>query len=141
MSDDIKIHKTTAYLLVGLVIVALFGAYIVFSAPGPGNQGSVVGNSSVQGGPAQDIYIKALRDGSYDTKEVTVKKGLPVRLHFTADPGAGCGRQIVIYGMNIKASSLNGEEDVVEFTPQQAGTFEYSCGMRMWRPGKLVVTS
>jgi len=88
---------------------------------------------------AQDVYIRALNTGSYDKQEVTVKKGIPVRLHFTADPDAGCGRQMVIYGLNVRAISKNGEENIVDFTPQDAGTYEYNCGMRMWRPGRLVV--
>ena len=48
---------------------------------------------------------------------------------------------MVIYGMGISATSNNGEEDVVEFVPQQEGTYQISCGMRMWGPAQLVVTS
>ncbi|HSB46471.1 MAG TPA: cupredoxin domain-containing protein [Candidatus Bilamarchaeum sp.] len=137
--EGITIRKSTAYLIVGLALAVLFGAYIAFSSPGSPSQGTTVVSGSPSGGAAQDIYIKALSNGAYDKNEVTVKKGIPVRLHFTADPSAGCGRQFVIYGMNVKAISQSGEEDVVEFTPQQAGTFQYSCGMRMWGPGKLIV--
>jgi plastocyanin domain-containing protein len=135
---DIIIKKTTALVFAGLVLAVMLGAYTVFSTSGSGNTGTVIaqGNGNV---PVQDIYIKALSDGTYDKSELTVKKGVPVRLHFTADPNAGCGRQLVIYGMNVSAISRSGEEDVVDFTPQQAGTFEYSCGMRMWGPGKLIV--
>ncbi len=133
---DIIIRKTTALVFAGLLLAVVLGAYTAFSTPG--NQGTVITQGN---GQAQDIYIKALSDGTYDKEEVTVKKGLPVRLHFTADPNAGCGRQMVIYGMNISVSAIsqNGEEDIVQFTPQQAGTFEYSCGMRMWGPGKFIV--
>ena len=68
-----------------------------------------------------------------------VRKGVPVRLHFTAI-NAGCGSQLVIYGMNVKALS-RGQETVVEFTPEKEGTFEYNCGMRMFDPGRFVVTA
>ncbi|MFN7991828.1 MAG: cupredoxin domain-containing protein [Candidatus Micrarchaeia archaeon] len=112
------------------------GGGSVAAAPDPSK--ALLVNGTEQ---AQEVYIKALSDGTYDKEEVTVKKGSPVRLHFTADRNAGCGRQLVIYGMNIRASSLNGEESVVEFIPQAAGTYDYSCGMRMWGPGKLVVSS
>ncbi len=174
--EEIKIQRTTALLLAGLVLVALFGAYTVFStsaqvkagggvpanvpAPSPqagkaggcgcgggpiasgttGSGSSAAGNATAAGGNAEDIYLRALDTGVYDKQEITVKKGIPVRLHFTADPDAGCGRQVVIYGLDVRAVSQNGEEDVVEFTPQDAGTYEYSCGMRMWGPGKLIVT-
>ena len=137
---DFTIRKTTALVFAGLILAVMLGAYTVFSTPEPGNRGTVItqGNGSA-GGAAQDIYIRSLSDGTYDKQEVTVQKGVPVRLHFTADPNAGCGRQMVINGLNIKALSQNGEEDIVEFIPQQSGTFEYNCPMGMWKPGKLIV--
>lgn len=109
------------------------------SPPDPSKAVLLNSTNATAAGSAQDIYIKARNDGTYDKEEVTVNAGSPVRLHFTADPDAGCGRQMVIYGLNIKAVSTNGEEDVVEFIPKQAGTYEYNCGMRMWRAGRLVV--
>ena len=87
----------------------------------------------------QDISIHANAGGNYDKNRITVQSGVPVRLHFTADPNAGCGRQIVIYGLNVNAVSQSGEEKVVEFTPTTPGSYTYSCGMRMWGPGTLVV--
>jgi|SRR3989344_9176022 len=96
------------------------------------------GNNQIQQ-PSSDVYIKALAGFSYDPMQVTVKKGVPVKIHFTAEQNVGCGRQLVIYGTNVNVVSKNGEEQTVEFTPQKEGTFEYSCGMRMMKPGKLVV--
>ncbi|MEM2963126.1 MAG: cupredoxin domain-containing protein [Candidatus Anstonellales archaeon] len=87
----------------------------------------------------QDIYIRALSTGRYDKDRIEVKKGVPVRLHFSADKNAGCGRQLVIYGLNVRAISKSGEEQIVDFIPNREGTFEYNCGMRMFRGGKLVV--
>jgi plastocyanin domain-containing protein len=77
--------------------------------------------------------------GKYDVNELRVKAGVPVRLHFTAEPTAGCGRMLVIYGLNVRVTSTNGEEEIAEFTPTQAGTYDYSCGMRMFGPGKFIV--
>jgi heme/copper-type cytochrome/quinol oxidase subunit 2 len=142
MMGDITIRKTTALIIAGFVIAVLFGAYTVFSTPEPTGKGTGIGQNISNGSPnsgPQDIYIRALADGTYDKQEVSVKRGVPVRLHFTADPNAGCGRQMVLYGLNVNAISKSGEENVVEFTPNDAGTFEYNCGMRMWKPGKLIV--
>lgn len=152
MSNEIKINKTTAYLLVGLFLAIGVGGYIVFGAGS--NQPSsscttpddCTAPSTVQGTPstapsggAQEVYLKATGSG-YDKSEITVKKGIPVRLHFTAQ-NAGCGSYLVIYGLDVKVLSRNGEEAVVEFTPEQEGTYQYSCGMRMYPPGKFIVTS
>ncbi|MFH0885376.1 MAG: cupredoxin domain-containing protein [Candidatus Micrarchaeota archaeon] len=115
------------------------GAGAQAAAPDPSKAVLLNSTNALATGDVQDIYIKAKNDGTYDKAELTVNAGSPVRLHFTADPDAGCGRQMVIYGLNIKAKSLNGEENVVDFIPKQAGTYGYNCGMRMWRAGKLVV--
>ncbi len=109
-----------------------------------GNSGSGATPTANQPGQAaqqaQDVYIKATAYG-YDKSEVTVKKGIPVRLHFTAI-NAGCGSYLKIYGMNnVAVQSKNGQEAIVEFTPDTAGTYEYNCGMRMFPPGKFVVVS
>ena len=146
--EGIAIQKTTLLAFAGLVLAVAFGAIIVFSSPGtPGPDRQAAGpvadaaENGVAGGydaGPQDIYIRALSNGGYDRQEITVNGGVPVRLHFSAEPNAGCGRQLVIYGLGVQAVSRSGEEAVVDFTPEK-GVYEYNCGMRMWRPGKLVV--
>ncbi len=145
--ENITIQKTTLMAFAGLTLIGLLGAYVILSSPASyaappendaqGNPGGGEAGSAPSG--TQDIYIKALSNGAYDKQEVKVQKGLPVRLHFSAEPNAGCGRQLVIYGLNVQAISRSGEESVVDFTPQKEGIFEYNCGMRMWRAGKLIV--
>lgn len=162
--NDIQIQKTTAYLFVGLIVAVLVGGYIVFgTALTPtksqlGVENSLIGNTpdngqtnpqpsnqqpsgGQQGGSqeVQEIYIKALPNGTYDKQEVTVKSGIPVKLHFTTQGNVGCGSILVLYGLNQKTTSKNGQEGMIEFTPTQKGTYEYNCGMRMWQPGRLVV--
>jgi heme/copper-type cytochrome/quinol oxidase subunit 2 len=157
MADGFILKKSTAYLIVLVLVVILAGGYAAmggFQAETGGEWSGTDdaglariddadnGTSDVEDGEdfdAQDIYIRALSNGKYDKQEITVEKGIPVRLHFTADPDAGCGRQMVIYGMDVRVVSIGGAEDVVEFTPQKAGSYEYNCGMRMWQPGTLKV--
>ncbi len=143
MSNEIKIQKTTAFLLAGLLLAVMVGGYIVFgagsgasAAPIPQQQAQAAAEPS---GGVQDVYLKATAQG-YDKSEITVKKGIPVRLHFTAI-NAGCGAQLVIYGTDVRVISRNGQEAVVEFTPDKEGTYEYNCGMRMFPPGRFVVAA
>jgi|GEM_PF-6211940 plastocyanin domain-containing protein len=86
----------------------------------------------------QEVYIRAQETGFYDKTEITVKKGIPVRLHFSADNGAGCGKYMAIDEFGVKLISKNEEEMIAEFTPQDAGTYYYHCGMWMFK-GKMVV--
>ena len=151
MGNEVTINKTTALLFAGLFLAIVLGGYVVFANNGQDvsqtgstlpsqagqNQPSVAQAPAVTGG-VQEVYLKATA-GGYDKSEIVVKKGIPVRLHFTAQ-NAGCGSQLVIYGMNVKALSRN-QEVVVEFTPEKEGTFEYNCGMKMMPPGRFVVTA
>jgi len=151
MEEGIKIQKTTLALLVALIGVMILGAYIVSASSFASSSrsgtdgGQKTGTNDTGPGPAQiqekiqGIYLHANRDGTYDKQEITVNQNQPVRLHFTADASAGCGRQVVIYGLGISASSMNGEEGTADFTPKDAGTYDISCGMRMWGPAKLIV--
>lgn len=137
MTDSMQ--KTTLFRIIGLVLILAVVGYVLFTK----NQGNKIdtGDQIQNISNVQDIYIKALASFEYDVTEITVKKGIPVRLHFTADPSVGCGRQMVIYGLDVSTTSRQGEESIVEFTPEKEGVYEYSCGMRMMPPGKLIVTS
>ncbi len=138
MSDEIQINKK----LLGAVavFVLLLGMAAIFAAgAGKAQPPQAAQAAAGSSGGAQDIYIHANAGGTYDKSALSVKSGVPVKLHFTADPNAGCGRQIVIYGLGVSAISRSGEEAVVEFTPTAPGTYQYSCGMRMWGPGTLTV--
>ncbi|MDD5340420.1 MAG: cupredoxin domain-containing protein [Candidatus ainarchaeum sp.] len=154
MSEEkIMVQKTTALLLAALAFAVLAGAYAVYAHPGAQVQQSVPAaanpGSAAQAirpppdaGPqpaVQDVYIRALGTGAYDKAEIAVKKGIPVRFHFTADADAGCGSYLVMEEFGVKLLSRNGEEQVAEFTPQQAGTYEYHCGMHMF-VGRMVVS-
>ena len=143
--------KETLLLGAGLIVLVWLGVMFVFFSEGqkkPADAALQVdtakGSDSQVGanvGGTQDVYLRALSNGTYDKSEITVKKGVPVRLHFTADPNAGCGRAMMIYGMNVRAISKSGEEQIVTFTPEKEGSYQYNCTMGMWRPGRFVVTA
>ncbi len=155
MSNEIKIQKNTGIVLIGLFLAIVLGGYLVWASSNtnaqvtgvsvPGQTPPAIGNQPSQAtapssGGIQEVYLKATGSG-YDKNEVTVKKGIPVRLHFTA-VNAGCGSYLKIYGIDgAGVQSKGGQEAVVEFTPTQEGTYQYSCGMRMYPPGNFVVTS
>jgi len=81
----------------------------------------------------QVVKIRALSSVSYDQPEVTVKAGIPVRLEFTADPGAGCGIQFILDGFGVQLVSRNSQTQVAKFTPTTPGDYKYHCGMNMFR--------
>ncbi|MCX8197046.1 MAG: cupredoxin domain-containing protein [Candidatus Micrarchaeota archaeon] len=84
-------------------------------------------------GEAQEVSIRALKTGRYDKSIIEVKAGVPIKLSFTADPGAGCGRQLLIDNVGINLISRNGETVVAYFTFPQPGRYNFHCAMNMFR--------
>ncbi len=76
--------------------------------------------------------------GGYEPSEVRLKKGVPARLRFVRKDSGGCTEQLLIPDFGVKQALPGLTETVVEFTPDKAGTFAFTCGMRMVK-GTLVV--
>lgn len=74
----------------------------------------------------------------YVPNTLTVKKGVPVKWIINAKEISGCTSEILLPAFKIDRNLKKGE-NIIEFTPQVAGTYKFSCGMQMvW--GKFVVT-
>lgn len=73
-----------------------------------------------------------LASGQYEP--IQVKAGIPVKWTITAEEGTvnGCNGEIVIPEYGIQQTLKTGE-NVIEFTPTEAGNFSYSCWMGMIR--------
>ena len=76
--------------------------------------------------------------GGYDPADVRVKKGVPVRLIFDRQETSGCSEEVVFPDFGIKRFLPAYEKTAIEFTPERAGVYEFTCGMSMLR-GKLTV--
>ena len=70
--------------------------------------------------------------------ELTNQAGKPVRLNVTRDEKPTCGDVLTIPSQNISKPIPVNQVTTIEFTPQQAGDLEFTCGMNMMK-GKIVV--
>ncbi|MEK6982120.1 MAG: cupredoxin domain-containing protein [Candidatus Micrarchaeota archaeon] len=133
---------TNKSILLGIFFIfAIVIVYLVFATNTQPQQDSLVQKAEstpITSSSVQDVYLKALGTGLYDKKELTVKKGVLVRLHFTAEPDSACGRALILRNFGVNLLSKNGDEAIAEFTPEKEGVYEYSCPMGMFR-GKLIV--
>lgn len=86
-------------------------------------------NYAVEDGNIQ-IVNSSLRYGDYDV--IVVKNNIPVKWVITADKKNinGCNNEIIIpkYDIDVK---LREGENIIEFTPKEKGTINYSCWMGM----------
>lgn len=72
---------------------------------------------------------------------ITVQQGIPVKWTLNVPSGAlnGCNNSITIPKYNLEVSLKTGE-NVIEFTPDESGTFPFSCWMGMVRSSITVVS-
>ncbi|HXK34997.1 MAG TPA: sulfite exporter TauE/SafE family protein [Candidatus Paceibacterota bacterium] len=90
------------------------------------NQGMVAEiNDSVQ-----VVWITQLANG-YKPNKITVKKGVPVRLVVESTTLYSCAANIVIPKLKISKVFQLGE-NVIEFTPEEAGPLAFTCRMGMF---------
>lgn len=83
------------------------------------------------GGNVQEVTITV--DGGYDPSRIVVQVGKPVRLKFERKDPSSCLEQVVIPDFHIAADLPLNQVTTVEFTPKQAGTYLFTCGMNMFR--------
>ncbi|TDN36952.1 cupredoxin domain-containing protein [Hymenobacter sp. UV11] len=90
--------------------------------------------SSSAGVQQVDIVVK----GGYSPNVIEVEHGKPVQLNFYRDEENSCSEELLLPDFNIRRDLAPFKTTAIEFLPQQAGTFEFTCGMHMLR-GSLVV--
>ncbi|HEV2132235.1 MAG TPA: cupredoxin domain-containing protein [Longimicrobiaceae bacterium] len=87
-------------------------------------------------GGVQEISI-AVR-GGYDPAVVRVHRGRPVRLVFDRQETSGCSEEVVFPDFGVRRFLPPFETTTVELTPEEPGSYEFTCGMSMLR-GRLLV--
>lgn len=89
-----------------------------------------------QTGAVQEIEIRVL--GGYDPGVVRLKRGVPARLVFDRQDTSPCSEEIVLPAFGLRRFLPAFKKTVVEVTPNEAGTFEMTCGMSMLH-GQVIV--
>ena len=92
--------------------------------------------ASINAGGVQEIDITV--KGGYSPDVIAVKRGAPVRLNFYRDETSSCSEQVILGDFGIARDLPAFKTTSVEFTPDKAGEFSFTCGMNMLH-GKLVV--
>jgi plastocyanin domain-containing protein len=87
-------------------------------------------------GGVQEVTVTV--QGGYEPATIRVRRGAPVRLVFDRRETSSCSEEVVLGDFGIRRFLPAFARTSVEFTPDRAGTYEFTCGMSMLR-GKLVV--
>jgi plastocyanin domain-containing protein len=113
----------------GLVLIAAIAWF--FWGP---RRGGV--RAALTSGGYQEAMV--LVKGGYTPDVIVVQHGKPVRLNFRREETAACSEMVVFGDFGKSAKLPEGEVVPVEFLPEKAGEYEFSCQMGMLR-GKLIV--
>ena len=110
-------------LLIGLILWYFFGERERIAA------------ATGEGG-VQELRITV--KGGYSPDLIVVKQGRPVKLDFYRDETASCSEEVIFGDFGIARPLPAFKTTSIEFTPDKAGEFTFTCGMNMLR-GKLIV--
>ena len=112
------------------IALSLFIAWFFWLAP----KGQTRISAGVGGVQEVAITVK----GGYTPDIIVVKAGQPLRMRFTRQESASCSEMVLFPDFNKSAKLPEGQEVLVEFTPDKPGEYGFQCQMGMLR-GKLIV--
>ncbi|GHU71122.1 hypothetical protein FACS1894184_17510 [Clostridia bacterium] len=97
------------------------------------NKGGAAAENIVTIVEGTQVLNSVLRPGAYPN--ITVKAGMPVKWTINAPDGSinGCNNRLNIYEYGIMNYGFQYGDNVIEFTPDKAGRFQYTCWMGMIR--------
>lgn len=78
--------------------------------------------------------------GGYNPSVVQVRQGIPVEIEFDRQETGDCSARVVFPDLHVSAALPAHQRTTVRFTPQQPGSFAFTCAMNMIS-GTLLVTS
>jgi Cu+-exporting ATPase len=85
----------------------------------------------------QEVHI--IVKGGYSPNLVSARRGRPLRLIFDRQETNPCSDTVVFPDLAIRRALPAFQQTSVEFVPETAGEFAFTCGMSMLR-GTLIIT-
>ncbi|MEK6850301.1 MAG: cupredoxin domain-containing protein [Nanoarchaeota archaeon] len=132
---------TIGFFIIFAVLVIMFfkGSGSATAIQGTGNEVKVNYATSQVSGDVQIAKMKVV-GGEYVIEPNSFKVGIPVKIEAEISQMPGCSKGIVIPAFNIK-KSLTENSNIIEFTPNKAGTFNIACSMNMYKGTFTVLQS
>lgn len=126
-----RLMKVSAVLVIALGVIMLNRGLMLSGV----NASAAITDSSINGSVAviqNGVQVVSIELGRNSYDPIIVQKGIPVKFIINAEGQNlnGCNDAIVIPKYNIQ-KGLSVGENVIEFTPEETGTFPYSCWMGM----------
>lgn len=88
---------------------------------------------------ADDVVDILVEDGVYSPSRIEIPAGRNIRLRFLRKDASPCAEKVLFDELGISADLALGQVTEVDVDASEAGEYEFTCQMRMYR-GQLVVT-
>lgn len=123
-------YKRVSTFSAFVIAVALLSLWSTHGTSVGGGSG-LSSNNGIEIVEGKQIVNSTLYPGGYPN--ITVQVGTPVKWTIDAPEGSinGCNNRINIKEYGVNNYSFNYGENVIEFTPERTGKFQYSCWMGM----------
>lgn len=82
--------------------------------------------------------VDILVDGGYTPQVISIPMGQTTKLNFLRKDPNSCLEELVISDFKLRTTLPLNKKVTIELTPQESGTFDYTCGMNMYR-GRILV--
>ena len=86
---------------------------------------------------AQKATVK-VTDKGYEPSRLNLKAGVPAQVTFLRTSDQTCGTEVLLPDYKIQKDLPLNKPVMISFTPKKAGTFAFTCGMKMIK-GSVVV--
>ncbi len=120
---DQPLANKVAVTLGGLGLIGLELWWFLFSKP---KSQRVEAREGIQ-------EVTVTVDGGYEPSRIVVQAGQPVRLNFLRRDPSSCLEDVRLPDFHIAQSLTLNKITTVEFTPTEPGSYEFVCGMNMFR--------
>lgn len=92
---------------------------------------------SEDSGRPREVRVRV--HGGYEPDTIGAEAGVPLRIVFRREEAAACSERVVFPAFGKSATLLPDRDVAVELLPEEAGEYEFTCGMGMLR-GRLTVS-
>jgi len=140
--------KTSQQQILALDAFKTYKATILSQSSDQNSQLNTASTSVTVGTPINSDTLATVTNGvqivqlsvqgtNYYPNPIRVKIGIPVQIVADINNMPGCSKSIVIPEFGIR-KIVSASDNVIEFTPNKSGTFQFSCSMNMFS-GQIVV--
>jgi plastocyanin domain-containing protein len=114
-------------------IASLFLAVCFLAAPAAAQK-----NRKKAAGETLPTVTVKVSSAGYTPEEIRLRKGQKTRLVFVRTDTQNCGDEIFIPKYEVRLKLPLNQKVSVTLTPEETGSFKFTCGMQMMR-GKIIV--